>query len=449
MENDKLLASEEGQVKIQKAREDKGWTVESKRWLEKASKLLNSQWQQEPYEEGISSGTWRRFLYGSRGKSVPINSKAFKAYCEILGLDWQQITNNQQNRSQTIAQEKIENILRERANISQEKLFGVDEYLTQLRKYLQDTEGSWLISIVGAGGVGKTSIAEKLVREYAVYAGFSKLAWVTAKTTCFQIASGSQVSYGSGLNVDSLIYDIAEQLEISLPSSIEDHFSALKSVLNTDNYLIIIDNLETLEDHASILTRFNPYNQVDNLRPSKILFTSRTKIQKLTTEVRELEVNGISLSATLELIRYKGSQIKRIREASDEDLNPIFNVSEGVPLIILMLINLIALNDFPLNEIFQELYQQQELYNFLYEGLLSSISENASEVLNAMAAFNSNSTVERQLLQETVELDDQEFRSAISECIEYSLLQSINSLTSEPRYSIHNLLYEFIRNFEI
>ncbi|MBE9114868.1 hypothetical protein IQ249_03055 [Lusitaniella coriacea LEGE 07157] len=451
MSGDTLIASKEGLDNIKQARESKGWTVEDDRWLKEASKILNPAWQKEQndqeveYEKGISGGTWRRFLY----RTNPINAKAFKAYCKVLALDWRKVVYNENAHNQVIIQENIEQVLRERANISKEKLFGIEKYLTQLQGYLQDAEGSWLISIVGVGGVGKTSIAEKLVREYAVNAGFYKIAWVTAKTTCFQIASSSQISYGSRLNVDSLIYDIAEQLEVNLPSTIKDHFFTLKSVLNTDRYLIVIDNLETLEDHASVLKKFNPYSQVDNLRPSKIIFTSRTKIQKLTTEVRELEINGISLLATLELIRYKGSHIKRIREASDSDLNPIFNVSNGIPLTVLLLINLIALDDSPLHEIFQALYQQKELYDFLYAEFLSSISENAWLVLRAMTALDSNTPLERHLLQETAGLDDQEFKSAIRECLEYSLLQSINSLTGEPRYLIHNLLYEFIRNFEI
>jgi flagellar biosynthesis GTPase FlhF len=55
-------------------------------------------------------------------------------------------------------QAKIKKTIEEKANISQERLFGVEKYLKYLREYLQDKEGSWFISIVGTGGVGKTSI---------------------------------------------------------------------------------------------------------------------------------------------------------------------------------------------------------------------------------------------------------------------------------------------------
>ncbi|WP_017719549.1 DUF1822 family protein [Kamptonema formosum] len=83
-----LIASKQGQTKIKQAREEKGWTVDSYKWLEEASKVLDPNWPGgEYFAEGISYGTWRRFLTAKN----PINAPAFKAYCQVLGLNWEEI----------------------------------------------------------------------------------------------------------------------------------------------------------------------------------------------------------------------------------------------------------------------------------------------------------------------------------------------------------------------
>jgi GTPase SAR1 family protein len=344
-------------------------------------------------------------------------------------------------------QAKIKRTLEEQANISQERLFGIEKYLIDLQKYLQDKEGSWFISIVGTGGVGKTSIVEKLVREHTVDSGFIDLAWVTAKRTYFRVENRSIRNIETALNIDGLVSDIAEQLQIGLPSTVAEHFSYLQSQLKAAPYLIIIDNLETLDDYKELLEKF--YSHGKTIKPSKIIFTSRQKIQKLSFDVREVELKGINLNPTLDLIRYKGGHISRISEASDDELLPIFKASNGIPLLILLVVSLIATDDSPLEEIIQSLVQQDKLYKYLYEEALSSISDNAFKILTSMAEFSESSPVSRQQLSKQAELGDDEFKVAVGECIERSLLTSISkSLSDEPRYSIHNLLYAFLRELK-
>ncbi len=345
-----------------------------------------------------------------------------------------------------VIQAQIERILEDKANISREKLFGVEEYIATLRDYLQDKEGSWFISIVGSGGVGKTSVVEKLVREHTVESGFVELAWVTAKRSYFLVENLSIRDVETALNIDALISDIAGQLKIKLPPTVDEHFSCLQNYLKSKPCLIVIDNLETLQDYTDLIKKFNSNSQKNNLRPSKLLFTSRQKIQKLTTQVREVELKGIGVNPTLELIRYKGAHVQRINDALDEELLPIFRATNGVPLIILLVVSLVATDDSPLDEIIQSLSRQEELYTYLYEEALVSIKENALKVLTSMTRFSESSPVPRRLLKQETQLNDDDFREAVGECIQRSLLTSISKLSEEPRYSIHNLLYEFLRS---
>ena len=87
-----LKASKQGLIRIKQARNEKGWTVEDPQWLVEASKVLDAgkDWQDQGiYADGVSEGTWKAFLYNIRSKGI--QSEVFKAYCEILNLQWQEV----------------------------------------------------------------------------------------------------------------------------------------------------------------------------------------------------------------------------------------------------------------------------------------------------------------------------------------------------------------------
>ena len=83
-------ASAAGLKRIKQARILSGWAIADPRWLIAASQVIDSttNWQQlDFYAVGISPGTWGRFLGGKE----PIKAPAFKAYCQVLGLNWQEV----------------------------------------------------------------------------------------------------------------------------------------------------------------------------------------------------------------------------------------------------------------------------------------------------------------------------------------------------------------------
>ncbi|MEG4056836.1 MULTISPECIES: NACHT domain-containing protein [unclassified Microcoleus] len=85
-----LKASEEGLVKIKQARRERGSTIEDPKWLVEASQKLEPDrtWTEAgPYADGLSLPTWRRFLRGQE----PIKANAFKAFCTVLQLNWEEI----------------------------------------------------------------------------------------------------------------------------------------------------------------------------------------------------------------------------------------------------------------------------------------------------------------------------------------------------------------------
>lgn len=86
-----LKASENGKHQIEKAIKKiakcKGWTLNSPRWLEDASKVINPDWTKFPYPDGISEPSWKRFRFAREF----ISADTFKAFCQILELSWEEI----------------------------------------------------------------------------------------------------------------------------------------------------------------------------------------------------------------------------------------------------------------------------------------------------------------------------------------------------------------------
>lgn len=83
-----LKASQQGLARIKQARSEKGWSVDDFRWIELASEVLGVCWKEKGVlAVGISEGTWKRFLAGKQA----INAEAFKAYSQVLGLNWEEV----------------------------------------------------------------------------------------------------------------------------------------------------------------------------------------------------------------------------------------------------------------------------------------------------------------------------------------------------------------------
>jgi hypothetical protein len=84
-----LQASESGVQKIKHARRAIGWAIDDDQWLSKASQVIDLNWAEgNIYPYGVSFPTWKRFLKGN-----PVKSESFKVFCQVLGLNFQEIIN--------------------------------------------------------------------------------------------------------------------------------------------------------------------------------------------------------------------------------------------------------------------------------------------------------------------------------------------------------------------
>ncbi len=117
--------------------------------------------------KGISYGTWNSFLY-----KKPINTKAFKAYCKVLGLNWEEIKEDppQSDRKKSI---ETETQSCRGSEVSDRTLALVEEYtqlfvgredvMSKLDKFLTQTDKRYL-TITARAGFGKTALLANWVK---------------------------------------------------------------------------------------------------------------------------------------------------------------------------------------------------------------------------------------------------------------------------------------------
>jgi hypothetical protein len=157
-----LKVSLEGLQIIKQARKEKGWTIDNPMWLEAASSIIEPgrDWENtEIFTSGVSLPTWKRFLKGDG-----IDASVFKVFCQILGLNWQDVVERPLNSSLSVGTCEIPNI---------PLFFGRSTELATLTQKI--AEGASLVAITGMGGIGKTALAVQLAK--ALQPKFSQILW--------------------------------------------------------------------------------------------------------------------------------------------------------------------------------------------------------------------------------------------------------------------------------
>jgi len=342
--------------------------------------------------------------------------------------------------------------LQKHAVVDHEILIGVDELLTRIREYLLDPGGSWIISLFGQGGLGKTALAYEAVKQYAGQAGFTRFAWVSAKQRYYSSRGELQSRDDVKLQWADLVREAADQLRFEMGYSrtewLNDFEKGIRQLPPNEKCLIVIDNLETVEDIEVVEYLDDPHHsQKGVIKPHKIIITTRKSIQEHSYNVREIPLQGLKSNSTYELIRLLGRGNRDIEEADSEKLRPIFEATEGNPLLIKLIVSRFLFSRKPLGVILKELKEKGQLKEFLY---LQSVREleqrfNGDVSKQLMTAFCFSIAGEAltydKLFHDSGISDEKLFGEVLKFACDLSLIR-VSGL--DTRYSIHSLLWEFI-----
>jgi WD40 repeat protein len=349
-----LKASPQGLAKIKQARSEKGWSTNDFRWIETASAILGASWDEDGVlAVGISEGTWKRFLAGK----VPINAEAFKAYCQVLGIAWEEVVEwengrvgewgnrgagEQENRTHPLIHPSTHPPIQDWSEAPDVSIFyGRQAELRTIAQWVVQ-ENCRLITLLGMGGIGKTSLSVKLAREVVGSGrvgewesrGVGEPAQIQPPSPHHPITPSpyhpfQAVIWRSLRNappVEELLTDLiqvlSQQQETDLPTQLEGRLSRLLQLLRASRCLLILDNAESILQGGDRTGRYRAgyegYGQLlrciaETSHQSCLILTSREKPYGLSAfegealPVRSLQLSGLPDRDGRELFSVKGS----------------------------------------------------------------------------------------------------------------------------------------------
>src|SRR5260370_18630219 len=135
----------------------------------------------------------------------------------------------------------------------------------------------------------------------------------------------------------------------------------------------MVDNLETVDDVDEAIQSLGSNALVN---PHKILITTRHALLGKVQYLVERHVKGLYLEPALRFIRSLGNVA--IEEASDDELRPIVEVTEGNPLLIKLFVTRLFMSHLPFPLVLAELQAvNQRLWRniiaYLYAKSLSAL----------------------------------------------------------------------------
>ncbi|HBE16801.1 MAG TPA: hypothetical protein DEG17_18535 [Cyanobacteria bacterium UBA11149] len=303
-----LKASRLGIVRIKQARNQQGWSWsldDDDTCLVKASQVVepNLIWHSGgPYAKGISEGTWKRFLAGRQ----PISAPAFKAYCQVLELNWEEIVDRRIEGSVNTRQDWGE-------AIDTSIFYGRAMELEQLQEWIV-VENSRLVAILGMGGIGKTALAVKLAEQ--IQPSFDCLIWRSLR---------------HGTPVLDILADLLEFLSdgqiVELPKTINSRVSLIIDRLQEKRCLLLLDDFETVLRSGELAGNYKEGHQGygelirrvgEERHQSCLVVIGREKpieisaLAGATLPVRDLKLKGLGIEDAKQLLATKGfTHIKR------------------------------------------------------------------------------------------------------------------------------------------
>lgn len=511
-----LKASEQGRAKIKQSREKRGWTVteEEDTPLKEASKFLirqhaaangweanDSRWLRdfkqlfrveqpqsiqkiqtsiaksnqgswleqieqriesgEILAKGISYGTWSRFASQTRVEGI--NKRAFKAYCHILGLQWEEIA-EQSNPQALESHEATSTNSNHRVPMSTNgtlrqppvhnlpvryhtALIGRETEMARLLELLSPHHPTAHISVEGMGGAGKTSLVlEAAYRCLQADCGepttpltprFEAIIFTSAKQ---QHLIGNHIlqRHRRERTLNHIFRAIFRTLKCpgSLPADFDEQLECIQNNLQSRHILLIVDNLETLDDQEAVLS---------------FLYELPTTVKVvITTRFRAafgipIYLEGLPLPEAMRLMEHQ-AQEQRVQLKPDQ-FQAIYQRTNGLALGIVYAIGQLSVYGVSTDVWVTRLTQASDLAQYCFEDSVQRLrGQSAHQLLMTLALFAKSAAREAitHIALAEADLNDQLQAKSIDSLEALAQLHRLRLVIQrEERYDMHPLTREY------
>ena len=281
-----------------------------------------------------------------------------------------------------------------------------------------------VISVVGNGGMGKTSIVIKILYDLIekVENPFDAIIWITLKTKT--LSQGEFVEIRDGIRDVSQILEKSKQIIVS--NSDEEAMNCVLEFMEVFNVLLVLDNLETINtgDINSFLRKI-PEN-------SKVLITSRLGIGEF--EVRQ-KIEGLLKQDAIvyyrELSKYYGLELHKQKDQEIYDIisNHLYNNPLSIKWFISGIYSGTSAN--------QMLAHKDDLIEFCISNIFDKLSDTSKRILQLFLLENSKLTYG--VIDFYMEEEELDIRHSINELLSTYMIQA-----SSGEYIMNDMSREYI-----
>lgn len=326
------------------------------------------------------------------------------------------------------------------------RLMGVDSHLATFSAMLAAPGPPWLLALEGSGGIGKTSLADALLRRLVQADLDAEIGWVSARTQVFGLGGAIRPIVRPALTSDALVDALAAQLLGDLPGlelrSHSERQSALQVRLKEKPHVIVVDNLETVLDVSSLLPLLRSLCD-----PTRFILTSRQSLFE-EADIFHFPMPELDEPDALAFVRWEASlrNLPALQQASARELQPIYATVGGNPLALRLVVGLTHTH--ALDTVLADLTAArgtniENLYEFIYRRAWNELDDTTRRAFLAMPLVSARGgTID--YLAEVSSLGVSEVRTALERLVALNLVDGRGDL-HERRYTIHNLTRTFLQ----
>ncbi|MBT3321895.1 MAG: hypothetical protein HN392_06380 [Anaerolineae bacterium] len=326
-------------------------------------------------------------------------------------------------------------------NFAENQVVGTEETLTKIIFWLETKKAYHAISIEGLGGIGKTLIAKHLLKDQYKKANFENYAWVSARQT--ELAPSGEIATVDNFanTLDDVVARLAHQLGQNHLAglSTQDKIQGLKTLTAEEEFLIIIDNLETVDDVDKLVPEL-----LKLANPTKIIFTSRKSLDHYP-DLQTLRTPELSRKNSQLLVGGEMARAGNALTLSDESMDALYQITGGFPLALKLATAQFGF--FSAKDILHQLRSGKEnsknLYTYIYRQAWILLDDMAKKLLLTMLNISPDGE-DQEWICDIGNLQKDDFRKGLEKLKELSLIEFSGTI-ERPLYRIHRLTTTFLQ----